>query len=721
MEKPKLPNTYLKNKTSILNQNINRAFQAEPIKDLNRIDEIMSEFIQGELYTIEKRLNSGEILNFKDQNNQTLIHAIIRNESPKITEEKKLAIIRQLIDDKNVSLHTMTNLNQNPLHLACQKGYSLIISYLIDKDCNQTLVDNYGNTPIHYLIDKFVQECGDDDFYTQSNKQVKMSNSVDLKNINKILKNQSLLVFYELFGDNTYNEFDDTGNKIVKALKIFIKNKVQGSLPQFYELINDKIKKINGIFGDFSISQEIKLEKAKKILFSVSDEVFKIYGIDMEFSNIIWNEFLFVQHLKIKNKKTELIKSILEDIQNIENIFNSKIIKVLNKNIIEEIYSPLLKFSAGIVFLNFAILHNNFIYNKKNGKLVVVSNINFYDIICLQILNTILNILFIPQIKTILNGIGNINNIDMINTIDSNFDIIDYEYKFNYNNIDSTSYIDFIYITDNNDDEDEDEDNEDEDDNQYLFIPNELDSNKFDSNKFAILIKNINDRYYVKTKYNISKIINIAGVGAAHANAAAPANVAAPANAAVAAAPANAAVAAAHARARAAAVAADAAAAANAANNTYANARAAIRAFAAARAADVAVAAFNASHKFYIFSPIKILVETIIQYIKLIISLLKNLENDNLEFNLQKFYFFDIKYISEIIFKIINNFVILEKYLDDIKNINNINIIQVYFNEFYTQLKLNPNSNIFEYFIKQISFSTNFFKDIETKKKHRYI
>ena len=50
-----------------------------------------------------------------------------------------------IIDEKNVSVHTMTNYNQNPLHLACQKGYSLIINYLIEKGCDQTLIDNYGN------------------------------------------------------------------------------------------------------------------------------------------------------------------------------------------------------------------------------------------------------------------------------------------------------------------------------------------------------------------------------------------------------------------------------------------------------------------------------------------------------------------------------------------------------------------------------------------------
>ncbi|WP_323680020.1 hypothetical protein, partial [Exiguobacterium indicum] len=83
------------------------------------------------------------------------------------------------------------------------------------------------------------------------------------------------------------------------------------SIPNFYSLIDDKIKKINEIFADFNSSQEIKLEKAKKILFTTGDEVFKIYDIDVESTSIVWNDFLTEQNLKIKNNKDILKKSIL--------------------------------------------------------------------------------------------------------------------------------------------------------------------------------------------------------------------------------------------------------------------------------------------------------------------------------------------------------------------------------------------------------------------------
>ena len=87
----KSTNTYSGISKSVL-KSLNKNYIPETIKDENRISEIISEFVTGELNTINSILNSNQILNFKDQTNQTLIHAILRNESPNITEENKLGI-----------------------------------------------------------------------------------------------------------------------------------------------------------------------------------------------------------------------------------------------------------------------------------------------------------------------------------------------------------------------------------------------------------------------------------------------------------------------------------------------------------------------------------------------------------------------------------------------------------------------------------------------------
>jgi len=153
-------------------KSLNRAYVVEPVKDLNRINELMSNFIGGEIEKIKTILNSDEILNFKDSIGQTLIHAILKNESQNVTEQFKLYVIQNLVDKKNVSINSMDEHNQNALHLACQKGYVDIIKYLLENNCEQNLVDNYGNAPLHYLMDKFIVECKQDDFYKDTKPPV---------------------------------------------------------------------------------------------------------------------------------------------------------------------------------------------------------------------------------------------------------------------------------------------------------------------------------------------------------------------------------------------------------------------------------------------------------------------------------------------------------------------------------------------------------------------
>lgn len=644
MEK-KISNTYGGISKSVLDR-LNRNYQYEPIKDLNRIDEIMSVFIQGELNSIESILNDpNQILNFKDRSNQTLIHAIIRNESPNITEEKKLYIIRRLIDNKNVSIHTMNNIDQNPLHLACQKGYTSIISHLIENNCDQELIDTYGNTPIHYLVDKFVRDCGENDFYSQTNKQIKTSNSSNLKKINKILKNESLLIFYELFGltDDSFSvDVGSKGNLIVSALKKFICNKIQGSLPEFYELLSDKIKKINEIFGDFSINHEIKLEKAKKIIFTTNDEVFKIYNIDAEFTNVVWNDFLLKQNYEIKKKKDEMKRFILSDIENIKKLFEQKIKVVLEHEIINKIYLPLTRFMAGTIyfdnFINCGLINNlKFaFYNDDVNELEVIKNdddqvitlVNdakekvIFNRIRNEIKNKIIDKLLKKEFKIFLNGINDINNIDSISAFNSNFANKTYPYYFCYDetNINCDEYIE-AYITPQN----------------LCLIPSEL--KHTDITNYKNMKKTINESNFQTEKYREEQILSLV----------------------------------------------------------------------------------NSTKQYYIYSAIRILVEIIGKNITIICSQLENLNTiDETSFikSLQQYYLFDIKYLSEIIFKIINNIIILEKYLYDF-DLEELMNTQQTLKKAYRDLSTKFNDDFkhimkhLQFFIKQILLSANVFDNIK--------
>lgn len=422
----KITNTYQTIPKSAL-KNLNRNFESNLVIDDNKIDELMSEFITGELETIYSIINSGQILNFKNQSNQTLIHAILRNESPNINEENKLDIIKKLVIEKNVSLHTMSNYNQNPLHFACQNGYKKIIEYMIKNNCDQTLIDNYGYTPIHYLIDKFVSECKNNEFYSELNIKKKLSNSSESIKINKIIKNQSLLLMIELFAnDDVYNEdIGSNGYKLINAIKKFINNKVQLSLPEIYKLIDEKNKIIDGIFTDFNIPIETKHERAKNVALSIDNDVLKLFNLDTEFSNVEWTDFLNKQNYRIENKKNEIKKNFLEKIEHIKKMINENI-SINLKFFYNKIYSPIILFVLGMtLFIKFtngvddpSYVPTLFSTNDSSGNIVILGKIDFKIVSDLMTQIKDLRDNFVKNInenKVFLNGTDNIGNLDQIN------------------------------------------------------------------------------------------------------------------------------------------------------------------------------------------------------------------------------------------------------------------------------------------------------------------
>lgn len=341
-------------------RSLNRSYISEPIKDENRIIDLISKFINGELDTIKEVLESNDTLNFKDSTGQTLVHAIIRNESPNITEEDKLKIIRMLAD-KNVSLNSMTQLNQNPLHLACQKGYVSIIIYLLKAGCDQKLNDNNGNAPIHYLIDKFIETCKKDDLYKPSNEEIKSVNSGQIKKINDIIKNQSLNIMIKLFeineeGGNSYTIIQDA-REIINVLNKFIQHTTKNLLPTIYKIIKNKISEINKIFLDKTDSNENKFLKAKNIILSAKEEITKLYKFNLDDNTIIWNDFIQNQQSKIISNKNNYIDKINQNIKNV--VFELNNVNLTMNTIKNEYYIPFLRQTEGIYYI-YLYMKNNF-------------------------------------------------------------------------------------------------------------------------------------------------------------------------------------------------------------------------------------------------------------------------------------------------------------------------------------------------------------------------
>lgn len=651
----KITNTFQGVSKSAL-KSLNRNFEANLVKDENRIDEIMSIFIGGELSSILSILNSGQILNFKDQTNQTLIHAILRNELPNISEEDKLDIIKKLVGEKNVSLHTMTNYNQNPLHLACQNGYKIIIDYMLKNNCDQTLIDNYGNAPIHYLVDKFVSECKENEFYSYINKEKKLLNSTELKKINKILRNESILLLFKLFEKNEYfnSDISSNGFKIINAIKNFISNKIQLSLPEIYNLIEEKINEINKIFIEIGIDEKTKFEKAKNIVFGINENIFKLYGLDMEFSNIIWSNFILEQNLRIESKKKEIKQKFLKKIENIKKFINEDISKFLLEEFMNKIYNNISRFTVGsfyfceLISKTFNDPNIVFIKNDKSGNLIELKNNagvnlnllpykkNFKKIID-NFKKFIISDIVDEDLKVFLNGVGDINNIDFINIYICDFEEINHPYIFNLDRDGKLKKKYFYSVYE--------EINVEGDKNTYVYIPSELEY-KNDINVSQVLLFEFLNKYNIninRHSYTENSILK-------HHN-------------------------------------------------------------------DLDM------NIFLKYSPIRIVVSFIEKIVIIIQNKLIELEQaDEEEFktSLEKFIIVDLKIITEFIIKIINNFVILEKYLNDI-DIEKLNGTNENLLEFFTKMKNVGDNNFktilssFDFFIEQISLKDDLINLIRSK------
>lgn len=329
-------------------RSLNRSYISEPIKDENRILELFSKFLNGEYETINSVLESGENLNFKDSNGNTLIHAIIRNESPNISEEKKLSIIRKLLD-KNVSINSMTNLNQNVLHIACQKGYINIIIYLLSNGCDQKLHDNNGNTPLHYLIDKFIDTCKQDDLYKPSNKEIKELNSNKTTKINEILKYLNMNILFELFEKRGDYTIIKDGENIIDVLGLFINHFTQISIPNIKILINNKITEAIKIYTDKFISIDDKLQQIQNIILNSSSEFKKLYEININDDTILWDEFIGNQKNKTTNNKTQLINQINNNSITLIKLIDDNITSI--KKIENNYYNTILNYASSCYYL----------------------------------------------------------------------------------------------------------------------------------------------------------------------------------------------------------------------------------------------------------------------------------------------------------------------------------------------------------------------------------
>lgn len=302
-------------------------------KDIARIEEIYTKFVSSEYDEINKIISSGEVLNFRDEEGRSLIHAIITNDLPDMTESKKLNIIKELVE-KNVSINAMDKFNRNPLHYASEKGYTLIIEYLISIGCDKKLIDNDGNAPIHIFVDKFISECKKNELFNPANKIKNIESSPILNKINEIIKInllskiqeksettelRKLVIFITLLIQvNKYykekdinNIFNQKNKELLEFFKLITKTDVTRKFDKILEekisgMEND-IDSLYNNFIDFNMDTdydtiEKKINEQEEIIKkSISENSLKIFkslsDVKRNIFELYNNNYLFIDKL----------------------------------------------------------------------------------------------------------------------------------------------------------------------------------------------------------------------------------------------------------------------------------------------------------------------------------------------------------------------------------------------------------------------------------------
>lgn len=368
-----------------MQKNYNRNYISEFKIDNDNIDTTYSNFSSGEYDTIIKIIEGNEILNFRNTKGETLIHAILKNPSSSLNESLILDIIQKLVH-KNVSINAMNEYNQIPLHLAAKSGYYDIIDYLISLKSDFNKIDNYGNAPVHYLIDNFVIECKESDYFKQSNKKMKKSLKVD--KYEQIVDKYLILSLVEEIEKNKGTR----ANELLLKLRDVVKKYKFFKVTEINKIIDDKKLKIDNLYKAHSSSS---LEPdIKNILFESVTELNNVYK-DLNFENKLDKKG--ESEIINDNTMNDINKYVTEEKIKCAKEFNDKINKLKSnvdavRNSISNISVEIYKLFK-ILYLCFYIritsyslgLNPNLNTNINNTSVKIIEyfyspeSVNFYD------------------------------------------------------------------------------------------------------------------------------------------------------------------------------------------------------------------------------------------------------------------------------------------------------------------------------------------------------
>jgi len=243
-----------------------------------------------ELFNYARNFDLDEIKLFGLQNhlplsvingkNENLIHIIISVEDNTASEEKRLKIIKYLVNN-GVHPDLPNQQGITPLHYACEKQYSKIISYLLDLEVNPNTPDYLGKTPLHYLLSGIIKN-----WVNKSPRPLVIGKRDSNEEENK-LKKELKLEIYKFLKSTKLKDFDN-------FIKVVIENVDMENLDYIFNDLHNNLKEQKKFKLDIS--------NIEKIISGTIKEIKDEYGT-------LFNNDLFLSGEDFLDDVTELIKS----------------------------------------------------------------------------------------------------------------------------------------------------------------------------------------------------------------------------------------------------------------------------------------------------------------------------------------------------------------------------------------------------------------------------
>ena len=121
---------------------LNKPYIGERVVDKGSISNLFSVMMDGDYQKIKNVISDKNItLNVRNDDGQSLIHAVLENNSTGMKPAQKLELIQYLINN-GASVTAKDKNNVTPLHLACKYQLPKIVKLLLDNGTEPNKQDN---------------------------------------------------------------------------------------------------------------------------------------------------------------------------------------------------------------------------------------------------------------------------------------------------------------------------------------------------------------------------------------------------------------------------------------------------------------------------------------------------------------------------------------------------------------------------------------------------